>query len=71
MDNGQLKAYVQNGVLYVSGLPTGAEWRIYNVMGTLIYGSVVNDIEGMQTMPLPSRGIYIVTDGKTTIKVVN
>ena len=64
-----LQAYVQNGVLHVNGLAIGAEWRLYNVMGTLIYSSVANAPE--TTMPLPQRGVYIVTDGKTTVKVVN
>jgi len=64
-----LQAYVQNGVLHINGLSEGAEWRVYNVMGTLIYSSVANAPE--TTMPLPARGVYIVTDGKTTVKVVN
>ena len=66
-----LQACVQHGVLYVRGLPAGAEWRVYNVMGTLIYNGVASDVETQCIASLPSRGIYLVTDGKTTVKVVN
>jgi hypothetical protein len=70
-DAGQLRAYTQDGVLHVSGLPAGGEWRIYNVTGTLIYQGVASDVETQCIASLPSRGVYIVTDGKKTIKVVN
>jgi hypothetical protein len=67
MNNEQLKAYAENGVLYVSGMPEGATLRVYNLIGTLIYQSVGADL---CVCPLPARGVYIVTDGKTTVKVV-
>jgi hypothetical protein len=67
-----LQAYAQDGVLHVSGLAIGAEWRVYNVMGTLIYQGVApDDVGARHALPLLSRGVYIVTDAKTTIKVVN
>ena len=66
-----LQAWTQDGTLYVSGLSAGAEWRVYNIMGTLIYNGAPNDVETSHALPLPGRGVYIVTDGKTTIKVVN
>jgi hypothetical protein len=69
MNNEQLKAYAENGILHVSGLAAGVEWRLYNVMGTLIYGDISNATE--TTLPLPQRGVYIVTDGKSVITVVN
>ena len=68
IDNGQLKAYVQDGILYVSGLTIGQSWRVYNLIGTLIYQGIAN---GDVTLSLPARGVYIVTDGKATVKVVN
>ena len=70
LDAGQLKAWTQNGMLYVSGLTTGAEWRVYNLIGTLIYAGAGSDRLDA-TLPLPARGVYIVTDGKTVIKVIN
>jgi hypothetical protein len=65
IDNGQLKAFAKDGILHISGLTANTEWRVYNVMGTLIH------VGAGSARPLPSRGIYIVTDGKTTVKVVN
>jgi hypothetical protein len=64
-----LKAYVENSVLYVSGLAAGTTWRVYNVLGTLIYQGVATDNE--TPLRLPNRGIYIVTDGKNVVKVTN
>ena len=72
-----LKAYVANGMLYVSGLAEGATLKVYNITGTLIYTTSPNPSErGEQFSPLggvslPGRGIYIVTDDKTAIRVVN
>jgi len=66
-----LQAYTQNGTLYVSGLTGGKAWSVYNVTGRLIYQRIADEIGGMQTIPLPGRGIFIVTDGKKTIKVAN
>jgi hypothetical protein len=65
-----LKAYVQDGTLYVSGLTAGRTLYIYNILGTLIAPS--NSPEGGElAIPLPGRGVYIVTDGKETVKVAN
>ena len=69
VETGELKAWVYDGTLYVSGLTAGQPWRVYNVMGTLIYRAAANANE--ITFPLPVRGIYIVSDGITTVKVVN
>ena len=66
-----LQAYVLNSVLYVRDLPAGVVWRVYNIAGTLIYQGVATDVETQCFASLPSRGIYLVTDGKTTVKVVN
>ena len=37
MNNEQLRAWVQNGVLHVSGLTVGKPWYVYNLYGQLIY----------------------------------
>jgi hypothetical protein len=68
----QLKAYVEHGALYVSGLPVGADWKVYNILGSLIYqGKTLTGFQTLSGLPLPGRGVYIVTDGKTVLKVSN
>jgi hypothetical protein len=67
LTNDQLKAYAQDGVLYISGLAAGAELRVYNVMGVLVASP--NPLQ--RGIALPARGVYIVTDGKSVVKVVN
>ena len=64
-----LQANAQSGTLYVSGLTAGQQWKVYNITGTLVYQGIAGDEKAQIT--LPGRGIYIVTDGKKTIKVAN
>ena len=64
-----LKAFTQNGILFVSGLTPGRSWSVYNVYGALIYSSIAN--APTAEIPLPGRGVYIVTDGIKTLKIVN
>ena len=69
-----LSAYVQNGVLYVSGLTAGTVWNVYNIQGNLIYQSDNTTLTGFQTLlgfRLPGRGIYLVTDGKSVVKIIH
>ena len=66
---------------YVEGLPAGQTLRVYSMTGTLVYTTSPNSSkkgeqfapsgEGSVSFPLPARGIYIVTDGQKTIKVMN
>ena len=71
-DIASLQAYAQNGTLFVSGLTVGRSWSVYNVTGRLIYQGIANgNAEARHSLPLPGRGIFIVTDGKKTIKVAN
>jgi hypothetical protein len=69
LTNEQLKAYAIDGTLYVNGLTVGVEWRVYNIMGALIHHNVAN--ANKTTLPLPVRGIYVVTDGKNVVKLIN
>jgi len=62
-------AFTQNGILYISGLEPGKAWSVYNVLGTLVYQGVAN--ENRAEVTLPGRGIYIVTDGITVVKIAN
>jgi len=58
-------------VLYVSGLTAGTKWGVYNILGQLIYqGTATNNVETHGRASLPNRGIYLVTDGKTTLKII-
>jgi hypothetical protein len=69
-----LHAWTQNGTLHVAGLTPGASWKVYTMTGVLIYQSTATDaIETLNptSLSLPARSLYIVTDSKTTLKVVN
>ena len=80
--NDRLRAWTQNGILYVDGLTPGTTWRVYNLTGTLIYTGTVSERSrtigtrliapqpAPLSAPLPAKGIYIVTNGNETVKVV-
>ena len=42
MNNEQLRAWVQNGMLYVKGLMPGKSWHIYSLYGQLIYTGIAD-----------------------------
>ena len=66
-----LQAYVANGTLYVSGLTPGQPCRVYNISGMSIYRGIADANAGKSlALPLPARGVYIVTDGNGSVKVV-
>ena len=59
-----LKVQKADGGLYVYGLKPGAEFRIYNVSGALVYRSRATSVE--EFAPLSGRGFYIlVTEGSS------
>jgi hypothetical protein len=64
-----LKAHVDNGVLYVSGLTVGKVWNVFNVFGTTVYQNVASGEKA--ELILPGRGLYLVTDGTEVIKIMN
>jgi hypothetical protein len=43
--------------------------KVFTITGTLIYQGVAGADKA--AIPLPPRGIYIVTDGKEVVKVAN
>ena len=63
-----LKAYVNNGNLYVSGLTAGTTWNVYSVTGALIYQGVATG-DTAETY-LAARGMYIIQSENKTLKVV-
>ena len=76
-----LRAYVENGVLHVGGIAAGQTWRVYTITGALVYAASPSSSEhlspagsagaGLFSLPLSTRGVHIVTDGRTAVKVVN
>jgi hypothetical protein len=66
-----LKAYTQNNILYVTLNPDRVQnpVRVYNILGTLVYQTPATG-EKIE-IPLPGRGVYIVTNGDEVIKVTN
>jgi hypothetical protein len=80
MQTKTLKAFVQNGTLYVSGIANGSALQVYNVTGSLLYKSIPGSshegisspFEGIEvSLLLPGRGVFIITDGKEVLKVTN
>jgi hypothetical protein len=62
-----LKASVQSGALYVSGLTAGRPWSVYNIFGQLVYQGVA--LGDRADIPLHSHGMYIVRCGDNAVKV--
>ena len=64
-----LSAYAVNNVLYISGLTAGESWSIYTISGSFVSRGVA--ASDRAEVPLPAKGVYIVTCGKNTIKINN
>ena len=64
-----LQAYTRDGVLHVTGLTPGESWRVYNMPGMIVYQGIA--VDESAKIPLPSCGVYIVTDGKAVLKIIN
>ena len=71
MNNEQLRALTQKGVLYVSGLTAGKPCYIYNLFGQLIYtGISSHNVETQCIASLPGRGVYIIVSESQTVKTI-
>jgi M6 family metalloprotease-like protein len=66
----QLRALVQNDILYISGLTVGQSWRVYNTAGTLVQQGVA-DGDGKAETRLLVKGVYIIESENRTVKVIN
>ena len=64
-----LNAFGENSVLTVQGLVAGEPFSVHNAQGILIYRGVAKASEA--TVSAPVKGVYIVTAGDQTLKVVN
>jgi autotransporter-associated beta strand protein len=63
-----LKAWIQNGMLRVSGLTVGKLWRVYNISGTPVHQSIATGEEA--EVDLDVSGIYFVVQEKNSVKVL-
>jgi hypothetical protein len=63
-----LTVSVIDGLLHVGGLTAGEPWRVYTLRGALVYHGLATGATA--TIPLPARGLYIVTGNNETAKVV-
>jgi len=64
-----LAAWMQNGTLHVSGLTAGKSWSVYDVSGKLVSQSIANSETA--DIPLFESGVYLVSSGTNTVKVIN
>jgi hypothetical protein len=62
------KAWIQDETLHVSGLTAGKAWSVYSISGALLHYSVADSDEADVT--LPARGMYVITYGGKSVKVV-
>jgi hypothetical protein len=65
---GQLIAWVQDGILNVSGLVQSKQWSVYHISGTLVRSGVANGDK--VEIRLPVRGVYVVRSEDRAAKVV-
>jgi len=63
----ELKAWINHGVLSVSGLTAGKVWRLYNLSGTLVHQGMVKS--DPVTFGLEHPGVYIIESEGNTIKI--
>ena len=63
-----LKAWMRNGLLHVAGMVAGQPLSVYTAAGALVYQTIATSDE--TDIVLDVQGMYIVRQGKNTIKVV-
>jgi hypothetical protein len=68
-DVNSLKASAFNGVLTVKGLVPGEKLNVYTALGQAVSGKTATSPEA--TISLPASGIYLVSSGNQTVKVIN
>jgi O-Glycosyl hydrolase len=67
VENG-LKAWTQNGELFINGLTIGKPWKVYDTSSSLVYSGVASGNE--EIVSLPAKGVYIVVSEGNATKVV-
>jgi hypothetical protein len=63
-----LRAWMQNGVLHISGLTGGKLFSIYSLSGTLIHQGIANS--DRMEIALSNRGAYIIRSENRSVKIV-
>ncbi|MCQ2336389.1 MAG: fibronectin type III domain-containing protein [Paludibacteraceae bacterium] len=63
-----IKAYIKENTLYITGLNDGAEYTVYDLHNK-IADRIANG--GIEQVDLPLQGVYFVISGETTIKLLN
>ena len=53
----------------MSELSAKAHLRVFSLTGGLVHRSIA--ISDVEVIPLPEKGVYIVTDGSATTVVIN
>ena len=62
-----LTAYSHNNKLYINGLTPGQSWQVYTLTGLLIHTGIAKNENA--EIPLSEKGLYIITNGKKTLKI--
>jgi len=70
MPKANLKAWMHNGSLYLSGLTAGKSWSIYSAKGTLLHSGTANNVEMNVKLNL-ANGIYFVKTNGQTLRFIN
>ena len=68
VEGSSLKALLTNGLLHIAGLQPGEAFSLYTVGGQLVYQGTAKSTS--EYIPFPGRGIYILTNGRETVKVM-
>lgn len=68
-DNNKILCTASDNVLSVSNLKSGDEINVYSVSGTLVASQIA--FSDVATLPLASKGFYIVKVGGASLKVAN
>jgi M6 family metalloprotease-like protein len=72
-ETSSMKAWVQNGILYIDGLTVGETYRVYTIAGTLVYQGIAttNDVvvRARHASPLPN-GTYIIQSENKSTKII-
>jgi len=63
----KVKAWTQNGVLYITGLTPGRPVYVYNLAGQLMYSGLARAEE--ERIPITWRGVCLVVAGEQNMKV--
>jgi hypothetical protein len=63
-----LHAFAADGVLHIGGLTVGERLGVYTIRGEAVYLGRATDVE--QRIPLAGKGVYIVTAGRRSVKII-